>query len=143
MNPSLANTETRWMLVDDNENILLMLSAVLENLTGATIECYTTPSKALAAFAESPDGYELVITDFEMPGMDGVELCRLLRLVSPGQKIILATGSGYFTEAAAQHAGFSGLLDKPFALPQLKAALAKAFGARTKQEACSTDPVAA
>ena len=128
MNPFLATNQTRWMLVDDNENILLMLSAVLENLTGASIECYTTPKEALAAFQSSPESYELVITDFEMPGMDGVELCRRFRALSPAQKIILATGSGFFTEAAACHAGFSALLDKPFPLPALKAALAKTLG---------------
>jgi CheY-like chemotaxis protein len=133
MNPFPLNTQTRWMLVDDNENILLLLSATLENLTGAAIECYTTPKEALAAFAESPESYELVITDFEMPGMDGVELCRQLRALSPGQKIILATGSGFFTEAAARHAGFSALLDKPFPLPLLRAALEKTLGSRVEK----------
>jgi len=139
MNP--ANTQTRWMLVDDNENVLVLLSAVLENLTGAAIECYTTPKEAFAAFEETPGAYELVITDFEMPGMDGAELCRRMRAVSPGQKVILATGSGFFTEAAARRAGFSALLDKPFPLPVLQAALAKTFGVHT--ESCCADLVAA
>ena len=143
MNPFLFNTETRWMLVDDNENILVLLSAILENLTGATIECYTTPAEALAAFAKSPAAYELVITDFEMPGMDGVELCHRLRVLSPNQKVILATGSGFFTEAAACRAGFSALLDKPFPLPLLQAALAKTFGTRTEKEIYSANLVAA
>jgi len=140
MNPFLANSQTRWLLVDDNENILLMLAAVLENLTGATIERYTTPQAALAAFQSSPESYELVITDFEMPGMDGVELCRRLRALSPAQKIILATGSGFFTEAAACNSGFSALLNKPFMLPRLQAALAKTFG--LNPENCSAGPVA-
>ena len=125
MNPFPATTETRWMLVDDNEDILTMVSAVLENLTGAEIECYNTPQAALAAFIRSPASYELVITDFEMPDMDGVALCRRLRALKPGQKIFLATGSGFFTEAAARHAGFSALLNKPFPFSLLKQALAE------------------
>ena len=125
---SFANlTGTRWMLVDDNEDILPMLSAVLENLTSAEIECYHSPQSALAAFIRSPDSYELVITDYEMPGMDGVELCRRLHSLAPTQKIFLTTGSGFFTEAAAQHAGFSALLNKPFPLSDLKAALVENF----------------
>ena len=125
---SFANlTGTRWMLVDDNEDILLMLSALLENLTSAKIECYHSPQSALAAFIQSPDSYELVITDYEMPGMDGVELCRRLHSLAPTQKIFLTTGSGFFTEAAAQHAGFSALLNKPFPLSDLKAALVENF----------------
>ncbi len=127
MNSFTNPTGTRWMIVDDNEDILRMMSAVLENFTSAEIECCNSPQSALAAFIRSPDSYELVITDFEMPGMDGVELCRRLHTISPAQKIFLATGSGFFTEAAARHAGFSALLNKPFPLTALKAALAENF----------------
>ncbi len=127
MNSETKHTGRRWMLVDDNEDILLMMSAMLENFTSAEIECCNSPQSALAAFIRSPDGYELVITDFEMPGMDGVELCRRLHSISPAQKIFLATGSGFFTEAAARHAGFSALLNKPFPMSTLKAALAENF----------------
>lgn len=127
MNPNHHSTTPHWMIVDDNPDTLRMMSALLENLTSAEIECFNTPQAALAAFADAPERYELVITDFEMPGMDGVELCRRLRAISPAQKIFLATGSGFFTEAAARHAGFSALLNKPFPLALLKAALAGNF----------------
>jgi CheY-like chemotaxis protein len=134
MNTFHASTETRWMLVDDNQEILNMLSAMLKNLTNAAVECFTTPAAALEAFQAAPGGYELVITDFEMPGMDGVELCRRLREISPEQKVFLATGSGFFTAAAARHAGFCALLTKPFPLSALKSALSETF---------ASEPVAA
>jgi CheY-like chemotaxis protein len=127
MKTKFFSTKSHWMLVDDNEDILLMMSAVLGNLTGATIKCFNTPQSALAAFAKAPDQYELVITDFEMPGMDGVELCRHIRALTPTQKIFLATGSGFFTDDAARHAGFCALLNKPFPLSALAAALAENF----------------
>ena len=116
----------RWMLVDDDAGILSLAIALVENLTDAEIEPFCSPQAALAAFAATPEIYELVITDFEMPVMDGVELCRQLRRISPPQKIILATGSGVFTEAAARHAGFCGLLNKPFLTDQLHEVLAQA-----------------
>jgi len=118
-----SNQTRRWMLVDDNKDILMMLSAMLEHHTAAAIECHNSPQSALAAFAAEPCAYEVVITDFEMPGMDGVELCRQLLAHSPAQKIILATGSGYFSESATQHAGFAALLNKPFPLTSLQRAL--------------------
>ncbi|HTB84203.1 MAG TPA: response regulator [Candidatus Sulfotelmatobacter sp.] len=115
--------DRRWMVVDDDEDILTMMSAVLKGLTDAAVECHASPQSALAAFNEAPDTYELVITDYEMPGMDGVELCRQLRAVSPSQRVFLATGSGFFTGATARRAGFSALLNKPFPPPLLKQAL--------------------
>ncbi|HEV2694188.1 MAG TPA: response regulator [Verrucomicrobiae bacterium] len=133
MNTFLTTTQTRWMLVDDNEDILLMMSAVLESMTGAAIECHSTPQSAFDAFREAPGQYELVITDFEMPGMNGMELCRQMQTLAPAQKIILATGSGFFTEAAVRCAGFSALLNKPFPMDLLKAALAKTLGISVEQ----------
>ena len=127
MNNLFATTENKhWMLVDDNADILELMSALVENLTGAEIERFNSPLAALAAFADAPEKYEVVITDFEMPGMDGVELCRRMLALTPAQKIILATGSGFFTEAAARHAGFSGLLNKPFPIEKLRATLEEA-----------------
>src|SRR5580692_8221885 len=119
-----CNESRRWMLVDDNTEILMTLSALVENFTTATIECHDSAHSALAAFAAAPDSYELVITDFEMPAMDGVELCRRLRAISPAQKVFLATGSGFFSEVAASHHGFCALLNKPFPLVILQEKLA-------------------
>ncbi len=123
----LATTETKhWMLVDDNASVLELVSALVENLTDAPIERFNSSQAALAAFAAAPEKYEVVITDFEMPGMDGVELCRRMLALAPKQKIILATGSEFFTKAAAQHAGFSGLLNKPFPIEALSTTLSEA-----------------
>jgi CheY-like chemotaxis protein len=114
MNTFFTITEnTRWMIVDDNEQMLLMLSAVLKEKTSA-------------AFTAEPGKYELVITDFEMPEMDGAELGRRLRALSLSLQIFLATGSGQFTEETAYDAGFNALLIKPFPVSELHAALAAA-----------------
>lgn len=125
---------TRWMIVDDDEQVLLLLTAVIQKMTNAEVECYSSPETALAAFRATPGKYQLVITDFEMPDMDGVELCRRMRAIEPGQEIILATGSGFFTEEAAYQAGFTALLNKPFPVSALHAALT---GAGLETEATS------
>jgi len=124
MNTAFTPAENRrWLLVDDNEDMLTMLSAVLGHVTSATIECHNSPQSALAAFIAAPDQFELVITDFQMPGMDGVELCQHLHKVAPEQKVILATGSGFFSPEAAREAGFRALLNKPFPMSELHDAL--------------------
>jgi CheY-like chemotaxis protein len=114
------------MVVDDNPEILLLMKMLLEQIHGDAVDCFNSPDEALKAFTAAPEAYEVVITDFEMPGIDGIELCRRLRAMARSVKIFLATGSGFFTEAAAAHAGFLGLLNKPFRPEKLQALLAEA-----------------
>ena len=116
----------RWMVVDDNPDMLALMQMLLAQIHAGPVDGFSSPQAALAAFAGTRDGYELVITDYEMPGMDGIELCRRLLGVVRDLKIFLATGSGFFTEAAAAHAGFHGLLNKPFQFEELRAMLAGA-----------------
>lgn len=132
--PTEAAPQPHWMVVDDNKDLLLMMKMILEEVHGHAVECFDSPQAALQAFASAPDKYELVITDFEMPEINGVELCRRLRAVAHGVKVFLATGSGFFTEADAAHAGFLGLLNKPFRLEKLKAILTDA-GVKTNSTA--------
>src|SRR5882672_4308657 len=133
MNTFYTTTENRrWMLVDDNEQILSLMATLAKQMTSAVIECYDSPRLALTAFTAEPGKYELVITDYDMPEMDGMELCRRMREVSLMLNIFLATGSGFFTDAMAAHAGFSGLLEKPFPIEQLHETLIGA-GVETQQ----------
>lgn len=120
-NPN-QRTADRWMVVDDNADILMMMHEWLSGLRGAEVECYDSPLAALSALRAAPDEFELIVTDFEMPDMDGIELGRQMRAHSPALKTFLATGSGAFTEAAARRVGFNGLLAKPF-LPETLCAI--------------------
>ena len=135
-----ANERPCWMLVDDNAEVLKLLATVLKNFTTATIECHNSPYSALGAFAAAPNKYELVITDLEMPGMNGVELCRRLHGISTRHPVFLATGSEYFSETAARRAGFSALLNKPFPAAALYGALASAGLAQEAAWAASETP---
>ena len=114
------------MIVDDNEEILSLMREIAARFSDADIVCFNSPQAALAAFEAAPENFELVITDFEMPGMNGVELCHRLLAISPMAKILLATGSGMVTAEAAEGEGFCGLLHKPFPFTSLERALAAA-----------------
>jgi DNA-binding NtrC family response regulator len=111
------------MIVDDNEDILSLMREIAARFSNAEIVCFKFPQDALAAFEAAPESFELVITDFEMPGMNGVELRRHFHAVSPTTKILLATGSGLVSEETAAHEGFCGLLQKPFMFGALRRVL--------------------
>jgi len=109
-----------WMLVDDNQEILSLLVDTVTNIFGVEVVAYQLPAEALAAFQTEPERFQCVITDLEMPGMNGFELCDPLHEISPRIHVLLATGSEYVTVAEARAKGFCGMLPKPFSSAALR-----------------------
>jgi DNA-binding NtrC family response regulator len=117
-------TGARWMVVDDNTDTLEAVTELLAAVSGAEICPFASPWQALDAIAAAPEKFDLVVTDFEMPGLNGVDFRRQVQTVAPATKVLLTTGSGQFTDASARENGFCGLLCKPFSIGALKQVLA-------------------
>jgi CheY-like chemotaxis protein len=87
--PSAPFIHARILLVDDNVNGLKARKTVLEEL-GYKIETATGGDDALELFGCQT--FELVVTDYKMSRMDGLELIRILRTRTPAIPIILISG---------------------------------------------------
>lgn len=85
-NPAI---HARILLVDDNTNGLKARKTVLEEL-GYKITTASTGDDALDLFDRQK--FDLIVTDYKMPGMDGLELIRDLRKRSPEVPVILVSG---------------------------------------------------
>jgi two-component system chemotaxis response regulator CheY len=101
-------------LVDDSPTILMSISAVLAK---AGYACETAGS-AEAATARIGDGLApaMVITDYHMPGQNGVELIGALRKLAATRfvpMLVLTTDSNQDKRVAAKAAGATGWLVKP------------------------------
>lgn len=79
----------RILLVDDNPHGLSARKSVLQEL-GATVVTCAGPSEALEMFEEKP--FDLVVTDYKMPRMNGHELIARLRKLAPAVPVILISG---------------------------------------------------
>ena len=79
----------RVLLVDDNRNGLLARKSVLEE-HGYQVTAYSSPHDALAEFCEQT--YDLVVTDYRMPRMNGAQLIAEMRLITPKIPIVLISG---------------------------------------------------
>jgi CheY-like chemotaxis protein len=77
------------LLVDDNSDGLLVRRALLEE-AGCTVELASNGPEGLKLF--QPGKFDLVVTDFRMPGMDGVEFIRHVRIAEPEMRVILLSG---------------------------------------------------
>ena len=106
----------RVLLVDDEEDILTSLKALFEaEVLKATVRTATRAQDALQVLASEP--FALVITDYRMPGMDGLEFARKVRGRDPNVPIIMMTAVPDPTLAEkAKAAGVGLLIVKPFDL---------------------------
>jgi DNA-binding NtrC family response regulator len=114
----------RWMVVDNDVDSLDTVARLLAAVSDAEICSFPSPWQALDAIIAAPETFQLVVTDLEMPGMNGIDFRRQVQLVVPAMKVLLTTGSGLFTEESAREIGFCGLLCKPFSIGALKETLA-------------------
>lgn len=84
----------RVLLVDDNRGGLKARCMVLEEL-GYQTASTTSPREALTLFTQAiaqKTPFDLVVTDYRMPDLDGVELIKLLREKSPSIPVVLISG---------------------------------------------------
>ena len=81
----------RVLVVDDNHEIRRMVTASIKSLS-AEIDVLDVPSAEEALFISASLPLDLVVLDFRLPGMTGLEMVPRLRRRIPGTKIILVTG---------------------------------------------------
>jgi excisionase family DNA binding protein len=116
----------RVLVVDDEETIRELL---LKTLALADYEVDVAPDGRTAVDRMRIIRYDLLITDLRMPGVDGLSVIREARRLNADMPVIIVTG--YSTEASAIEAinlGVQGYLTKPFRVPRVLAAAAKALG---------------
>jgi CheY-like chemotaxis protein len=77
------------LLVDDNRQGLIARKSLLQEL-GYNISTATSGDEALDLFAKQ--NFDVVVTDYKMPRMDGIELIQRIRSAQPGVRIILLSG---------------------------------------------------
>jgi CheY-like chemotaxis protein len=92
MKPSKTEAQARVfriLLIDDNRNGLLCRKSVLAE-HGYDVDAYSSPVEALRRFQEQ--SYDLVITDYRMPKINGTELIAEIRSIRPAIPVILISG---------------------------------------------------
>ena len=79
-------------IVDDEPMVLELASVILEPL-GYTIATFRAPEKALQAFRAAEFPPVLLITDYAMHAMNGLDLIAACRQIRPEQKVLLVSGT--------------------------------------------------
>jgi signal transduction histidine kinase/CheY-like chemotaxis protein len=104
----------------DDDAVMAMLAEALLGRAGYAVRSFTDAHAALATVREAPDAVDLVVTDYNMPELSGLDVVRVLHEIRPGLPIIIS--SGFLSDeirAAAARAGVRHLLQKEYSTEQL------------------------
>ena len=96
------------LYLDDDPALVLLLRRLLER-QGYRVSAFTSQAAALAAVRATPDGFDLVVTDYNMPGMSGLEVVRQVRAINARQAVVIA--SGFVDDALRSAAAAAGADD--------------------------------
>jgi two-component system cell cycle sensor histidine kinase/response regulator CckA len=110
---SVQGRNQHVMYVDDDTALVYLVERLLRR-RGFRVTGFSDPHLAVAALQDDPGAYDLLVTDYNMPGYCGVDLVREARRVRPDLPVALA--SGYVTAEIEQEAmaeGARALIHKP------------------------------
>jgi DNA-binding NtrC family response regulator len=107
----------------------------LESL-GYRVTIANSPEQALEEFLKDPSDFALLLTDFNMPHMNGLELLRRMRATRSDLPALLCTGfiGSAATEGEAADLGVHEILGKPFTRHTLGGAVSRALRTRVVTE---------
>ena len=107
------------LCVDDDPAMVLMVDGLLRR-AGYRVTTFEQPAAALARVRADPRAFDIVVTDFNMPEMNGMELASAIARAAPHLPIIIT--SGFISDEMRQQAGelqIGALLQKEYTLERL------------------------
>jgi CheY-like chemotaxis protein len=119
----------RVLLIEDEVAVRDVLGRMLDH-AGYEVVRVADGRQGLAAFQQTP--VDVVVTDINMPEMDGIEVISALRRLQPRVPIVAISGGGVFSKqmllASANALGADEVVSKPFDLQEIVAAIRRALG---------------
>ena len=101
----------RILYLDDDESLVFMVDRLLKR-RGYRVAAYTRQDEALQALRADPTAFDLVLTDYNMPGMSGLDVAREVQAIRP--ELPVAVTSGFIDEELHAQAAGAGVRDLIF-----------------------------
>jgi len=120
----------RILVVDDQESMRTLLRDMLE-VIGHEVVLADGGDQALSVLRQNE--FDLVLSDLNMPGMDGSALLKAVKSTHPHLPVVIITGYGTFhTEKRVMKEGADGYISKPCTLAKIERTLASIIGAKQR-----------
>ena len=115
------------LLIDDEEMVINISEMLLKKLGYKVLKAHNG-HEGIQLFETYKSKIDLIISDFEMPKMNGKEVLDKLREIDPQIKVMLSSGALTDTdEQSVINEGFNGFLKKPFSMTTLCEKMSEAF----------------
>jgi signal transduction histidine kinase len=115
----------RILVVDDDEDVRVVAAAMLEEI-GFEVNAVASGEAALRALKDG--GFQLLITDLAMPGMNGLELSRRARLIAPDTPVLFASGYAD-VQIFGEELSDERVLKKPYRVAEMAARIEEVLSA--------------
>ena len=125
LNAPTAGPGHHLMYVDDDPALVFLVQRALSR-QGVHVMAFTDPRLALQTLSDPALVVDLLVTDYNMPGFNGLDLLRAARHLRPTLRVALA--SGYVTpeiDESARAAGAAGVIFKPSGIDELSQAIGR------------------
>ena len=120
-----SNVRKTCLLIDDEPMVTDVCELMLRELGYGVLKAYSG-AEAIKLYEANRDRIDLIISDFNMPGMNGQEVVDKLRAINQGAKVLLSSGGVSIPhEEDAIARGFNGFLQKPYSMETLSAKIAE------------------
>ena len=104
------------LVVDDNNIFLIVVSKML-SLLGYEVSSADSGENGLNVFRKS--NFDIVLSDYDMPGMDGVAFACSVKNCSPRTPVVIMTGSGRESVFSRKSTAVDEVISKPFTLAEI------------------------
>lgn len=99
------------LYLDDDDTLVFLVRRLLER-RGYKVSGFTEQQQALDAVRAAPESFHLLMTDYNMPGMSGIEVARQVRALAPALPVAVA--SGYISDELQSEAAAAGVTEVVF-----------------------------
>jgi CheY-like chemotaxis protein len=109
-------TSGKVLVVDDNNDLRIVVSKMLSRL-GYEVSSADSGENGLSIFLKNK--FDIVLSDYEIPGIDGVAFACSVKKSSPCTPVVIMTGAGKETVFSRESTAVDEVISKPFTLAEI------------------------
>ena len=118
MSTDNAPSAGRVMYLDDDDTLVFLVRRLLQR-RGYEVTAFCDQQEAIDAIRANPQGFDVLLTDYNMPGMSGIDVAKEVLSINPS--LTVAVASGYINEELEQKAAAAGVKEVVFKTDAIEA----------------------